>query len=94
MNYIQLDNFNGNLSIVYQDNESGEPLIFDTLKEAQETLDENCQNGVIIPLDINIIQVISELANFRLDIFAEEGIENFKDTEKLTSIVNEILDLK
>lgn len=61
MNYIQVDNFNGNLSIVCKDNGSGEPLIFETLKEVQNTLEENCQNGQIIPLGIDLIYLISEM---------------------------------
>lgn len=61
MEYIQLDNFNGNLSIVCEDDESGEPLIFDDLKEAESTLKENCQDGQVIPLDINIVEKLSTM---------------------------------
>ena len=93
MQYIQLDNFNGDLFIVCKDDGSGETLIFDTLKEAQDTLNENCQDGVVIPLGVNIINVISELANFRSDILVEEGEENFGNTEYLNNLVDEILDL-
>jgi hypothetical protein len=62
MTYIQLDNFNGNLSIVCKDDGSGEPLIFDNLKKAQNSLEENCQNGQVIPLEIDMIYLIKELS--------------------------------
>lgn len=94
MNYIQLDNFNGSLNIICKDDGSGETLVFDTLKEAQDTLEENCQDGVIMPLGVNIIAVISELANFRSDILTEEGEDNFDDTEYLNNLVDNILGLK
>ncbi len=45
MNYIQLDNFNGNLSIVCKDDESGEPLIFDSLKEAEDTFSQRTKGA-------------------------------------------------
>lgn len=56
MEYILLDNFNGNFSIIHDD--SGEPEIFDDLKSAQDSLDYNCQDGTIIPLDLDIIKLL------------------------------------
>jgi len=50
MEYMLIDNFNGNINIVYQEDGSGDPLIFDSLEEAQEALEEYCQNGIIVPL--------------------------------------------
>jgi hypothetical protein len=58
MQYIQIDNFNGSINIITKEDGSGEPLIFDSLIEAEDTLNENCQNGQIIPLEVNIIEVI------------------------------------
>ena len=62
MQYIQIDNFNGSINIITKDDGSGEPLIFDSLIEAEDTLNENCQNGQIIPLEVNIIEI--EYFNF------------------------------
>ena len=59
MQYIQLDNFNGNINIICKEDGSGEPLIFENLEEAQNTLAENCQNGQIIPLGVDIIELIN-----------------------------------
>lgn len=61
MEYIQIDNFNGTINIVCKDNGSGEPLIFDNLDEAQNTLEENCQDGQIIPLNVDLIYLIKEM---------------------------------
>ncbi len=63
MEYIQIDDFNGNLNIICKNDGSGDPLIFETLKEAQDTLEDNCQNGYIVPLSIDIIYLIKELVN-------------------------------
>ena len=89
MKYIQLDNFNGNLSIVCKDDDSGEHLIFDTLKEAEDTLDENCQNGVVIPLDTNVIQLLRNCEEF-VSTAVDEGFED----KELTAELDEILQLK
>lgn len=50
MNYILIDNFNDTINIVCKDDGSGEPLIFNSLKEAEDQLNEVCQNGFIVPL--------------------------------------------
>lgn len=89
MQYIQLDNFNGNLSIICKDDESGEHLIFDTLKEAEDTLEENCQDGIIIPLDTNIIQLLRNCEEY-VSMAVDEG---FVDNQ-LTAELDEVLQLK
>lgn len=61
MNYVQIDNFNGNINLVTKNDGSGGVLIFDSLKEAEDSLEENCQDGVIIPLDVNLIYLIKEI---------------------------------
>lgn len=86
MQYIQLDNFNGNLSIVCKDDGSGEALIFDDLKEAESTLEENCQDGQVIPLGINIIGLIRNLEQINSD--------QFEPDEEITIQVDDILQLK
>jgi hypothetical protein len=93
MEYILLDNFNGTLNIISKDDGSGEPLIFTSLLEAADALDEQCQNGVIIPLDTNIIKLLGECENFISTILDEEGKENF-DIDYLTKQLDEVLDLK
>lgn len=51
MNYILIDNFNGTINIICKDDDSGEPLVFESLTDAQKQLSEQCQNGIIVPLD-------------------------------------------
>ena len=89
MEYIQLDNFNGNLSIVCKDDGSGELLVFNNLKEAEDTLEENCQNGNIIPLDTDIINLCKLMSDY-MSTATDEGIEN----PELTAELDEILQLK
>lgn len=89
MEYIQLDNFNGNLSIISKDDGSGEPLIFDNLKEAEVTLEENCQDGIVIPLDTNIIQLLRNCEEF-VSTAVDEGFED----KELTAELDEVLQLK
>lgn len=89
MNYIQLDNFNGELSIVCKDDGSGEHLVFDTLQEAKDTLAENCQNGQIIPLDVNIIDLLKNCSEFVGMAYDEDLID-----EELTAELDKILDSK
>jgi hypothetical protein len=89
MQYIQLDNFNGNLNIICKDDGSGDILIFDTLKEAEDTLEENCQDSVIIPLDTNIINLCKLMSDY-MSMATDEGIED----PELTKDLDEILQLK
>ena len=48
MNFIQIDKFNGKTTIVSKPD--GETLLFDSLITAQETLSENCKDGIVVPL--------------------------------------------
>lgn len=89
MEYIQLDNFNGNLNIISKDDGSGEPLIFDSLKEAEESLEENCQDGMIIPLYTDIIQLLRNCEEF-ISTAVDEGFED----KELTAELDEVLQLK
>lgn len=86
---MQLDNFNGDLSIICKDDGSGEHLIFDSLKEAENTLEENCQNGVVIPLDIDIIQLLRNCEEY-VSMAVDKGFEDRELTEEL----DEVLDIK
>ena len=63
MEYILLDNFNGNINVVSNEDGSGELMIIDNLKEAEEKLTDYCQDGQIIPLGIDMIYLIKELVN-------------------------------
>lgn len=93
MEYILIDNFNNTINIVCKDDGSGEPLVFDSLEEAQTDLDEYCQNGIIIPLNTNVIELLGHCKNFISDILDIEGKENF-DVDWLTKELDEVLDLK
>ena len=78
MSYILLDDFNGSLNIVCNDDGSGEPLIFEALKEAEEALAENCQDGIIVPFEDTIILLrrINTLFNSGKFFIEEETIED------------------
>lgn len=60
MEYILLDNFNGYINIICKNDFSGDPLIFDNLKDAEEALETECQDGQIIPLGVNIMQLLKD----------------------------------
>ena len=51
MRYIIIDDFNDTINIVCKDDDSGEPLIFDSYSETNDQIDEVAQNGMIISLD-------------------------------------------
>ncbi len=68
MQFIQIDNFNGNLSFVTKDDGSGEVIIFDNLQDALETLAENCQNGMIVPIDFDIVSLMIRYDEFLLNM--------------------------
>jgi hypothetical protein len=93
MSYIQLDNFNGSLNIMCNDDGSGEPLIFETLKEAEETLAENCQDGIIVPLSdtINLLRRINTLFNSGKFFIEEETIEDRLNFKQLKTDIIEII---
>ena len=50
MQYILVDSFNDTINIVCKEDGSGEPLLFSTLKEAEEALVEYCQEGIVVPM--------------------------------------------
>jgi hypothetical protein len=93
MNYIQLDNFNGSLNIICNADGFGEPLIFKTIKEAEETLVENCQDGIIVPLSdtINLLRRINTLFNSGKLFIGEETIEDRLDFIQLKKDIIEII---
>lgn len=81
MEFILIDNFNGNINIVSNDDGSGEPMTFSSYKEAEEQKDELCQNGIIVPLG-DTMGLIAEafncigMAKFELgEEWDESGIE-------------------
>jgi len=63
MNYILIDNFNDTINIVCKDDGSGEPLVLNSLKDAKEQLEEQCQNGIIVPL-ADVISVLEDCSDF------------------------------
>lgn len=77
MQYVQLDNFNGNINLVCKDDGSGEVLVFDNLKEAEDTLEGNCQDGIVVPLT----DIVKLLRTFSLIPYSEFG-----------NLINDILD--
>lgn len=89
MQYIQIDNFNGNINIICKDDGSGDILVFDSLQEANDSLEENCQDGQVIPLGIDIMDLFSDCKEY-VSTAVDEG---FVDNE-LTSNLNRVLDIK
>lgn len=89
MKYVQLDNFNGNINLICEDDGSGEVKIFDTLEEAEDTLEENCQDGMVVPLNTNIIQLLRNCEEF-VSTAVDEGFED----KELTAELDEVLQLK
>lgn len=57
MKFILIDNFNGYINIICDDN--GETLILDSYAEAKGLLNETCQNGIVVPL-FDLMGVIEE----------------------------------
>ena len=91
MKYIQIDNFNGNINIVQ---EEGKVVIFDSLIEAKNSLNENCQNGFIVPLNVDIFKTLIECEHFISKITYEEGIENFEYMGELINDLESLLGYK
>lgn len=91
MEYILIDNFNNTINIVCKDDGSGEPLVFDSLEEAQTDLDEYCQNGQIVPLNTNIIALFSKCEGFISGIVGESPADY--SIEDITKDLDEVLDL-
>ena len=79
MKYIQIDKFNGTATIV--SNPNGEALLFDNLKAAEDTLAENCKDGIVVPLG-NFIKTLNDCADFVSIIKSEEGEELGGNLEK------------
>lgn len=86
MKYIQIDNFNGDINIICKDDGSGEPQIFNTLKEAENTVDENCQDGQVIPLGVDVIKLLRECEEF-ISTVADGGFED----KELTAALDDVL---
>ena len=61
MKYLLLDNFNGNVNIILD--EIGDTLVFDNIESAQGALEEECQNGTVIPLDVDVITLLNDCRN-------------------------------
>jgi len=74
MEYILIDNFNGTINIVCKDDGSGEPLILTSLKEAMEQKEEQCQNGIIVPL-ADTVSVLIQCSGFVDAMRFQEGEE-------------------
>lgn len=92
MEYLQIDNFNGYTNIVCKDDGSGEPLIFESLQDAESTLEENCQDGIIVPL-INTVGLLKRINSFFESgkIFIEE--ETIEDKKNFIQLKNDLKEL-
>ena len=93
MEYLQIDNFNGYTNIVCKDDGSGEPLIFDSLQEAEATLEENCQDVIIVPLSntLDLLKRINSFFEFGNIFLKEETIEDKKNFIQLKQDLKELL---
>ena len=88
MNYILIDNFNDNINIICKDDGSGETLIFDSFEKANEELEEQCQNGIVVPLT-DIISILKRCSAF-IDVIKFEEGEDIDETN-LESAINNII---
>ena len=89
MQYILLDNFNGEISAAHDDD--SEIITFENLTDANEALPELCQNGQIVPLGVDIINLLFELNEFRLAVMNEEGAKNFNFNPGFIGTLEEVL---
>lgn len=87
MEYILIDNFNGNINIICKDDGSGEPLIYDSLRKAESEYREFCQNGIIVPL-YDIINILTECSEF---IDSTKFYLREEDDNGLEEAVNDII---
>lgn len=92
MNYIQIDNFNGSINIICKVDGSGEPLIFESLEESVLTLEENCQDGIIVPLvdSLDLLRRINSLFNSGKFLIEEESEEDSRNFLRLKMDLNEL----
>jgi hypothetical protein len=82
MNYILVDNLNGNINIICKNDDSGEPLLLESIENAIDFLEENCQDGIIVPLadSFELLRRINGLFNsgkLYLEEETEEDSMNF-----------------
>lgn len=93
MEYLQIDNFNGSTNIVCKDDGAGEPLIYNSLQEAESTLEENCQDGIIVPLinTVDLLKRIKSFFEFGNIFIEEETIEDKKNFIQLKQDLKELL---
>ena len=92
MSYIQIDNFNGSLNIICKDDGSGEPLIFESLEEAEMSLEGNCQDGIIVPLmnSLDLLRRMNSLFNSGKLFIEEKSNEDSRNFLQLKMELNEL----
>jgi len=56
MSYIQIDKFGGNINIVCKNDDSGEPLLFDTIQEAGEMFKMIYQASLLNLQDTDVLE--------------------------------------
>ncbi len=92
MEYLQIDNFNGSINIICKDDGSGEPLIFESFQEAESTLYENCQDGIIVPI-IGVFDLLKRINSFFESgkiLIEEETIEDKQNFIQLKKDLKEL----
>lgn len=82
MRYIIIDDYNDTINIVCKDDGSGEPLIYEHLKDAIDNLEEVAQDGIVVPL-INIVDLLNRCGAFIDNI---KGILIDDNNEKIDDI--------
>ncbi len=95
MSYLQIDNFNGSINIICKDDGSGEPLIFASLEDAENSLQKNCQDGIIVPFAdcVDLLKRINSLFDSGKLIIEEETAEDRKDFIQIRNEIMELLDI-
>ena len=85
MEYILLDNLNGDLNIITKDDESGEPLIFDDYEKAKAAMSEECQNGIVVPLTNGKLFTQKEVVKLLVSFDQAVNPEEYNSSEGLDS---------
>lgn len=57
MEYIVIEDFNDTLSIV--SDEEGDSIVFDDIDNASDYAENDCQDGQVVPLGMNLLYLIS-----------------------------------
>lgn len=85
MRYILIDDFNDNINIIRKDDGSGETLIFDSFEAANEQLEEQCQNGIVVPIGSDRLFTKAEILDVLISFAQSMYPEDFNSSKELST---------